>query len=138
MKLGAFSLKTGGLEVEGVPPIEEWEELLATLIWFSRNHPWWIGDLVRFGEARFGQNFYNALVGDATVVDMISRHAGVAKQIPPSQRDRELSWTHHREVVKLNPKERQLVFEYAKRNGIASGKMRKAVEAVRARRSASM
>lgn len=92
--------------------------------------------MIRFGEARFGQNFYNAVVGDATVVDMISRHAGVAKQIPPSQRDRELSWTHHREVVKLHPKERELVFEYAKQNGLASGKMRQAVAIVKARRAA--
>ena len=138
LRLGKFILKQTGLEIDGIPERDEWESVLTTLIWFARNHPWWIGDLIRFGEARMGDSFYNVMVPDATVCDMIGRHAGVAKSIPPSQRDGELSWTHHREVVSLRPSERKQVFAYAKKHGVASGKMRKAVGIVRANRQAGM
>jgi hypothetical protein len=136
LKLGPFTLKSTRLEIDGVPSLKDWEEVLNTLIWFSKNTPWWIGDLVKYGEARFGEGFYAAINPDPTTADMIGRHAGVSRAFPVSQRDEGLSWTHHREVTKLKPAERKLVFEYAKRNGIASGKMREAVRVLKARRSA--
>lgn len=133
LKIGSFVLRTTGLEIIGTPEPEEWENIFVTLLWFAKNHPWWIGDLVTFGEARFGEAFYQAIVPDSTVGDMVARHAGIARAIRTDQRDPELSWTHHREVVSLPPQLRKEVFEYAKARGISSGKMREAVRAVKKR-----
>jgi hypothetical protein len=134
LKLGPFTLKSTRLEINGLPELKDWEGTLNTLIWFSKNTPWWIGDLIKYGEARFGEGFYNTITPDPTTADMIGRHAAVARAFPVSQRDEELSWTHHREVTRLKPQERKLVFEYAKKRGIASGKMRDAVRVIKARR----
>ena len=134
IKLGSFTIKSTRLEIEGVPKLEEWEEVLKTLVWFSKNTPWWIGDLIKYGEARFGEGFYNAVEPDPTTADMIGRHAAVARAFPVSQRDKDLSWTHHREVVKLKPHERREVFQHAKKMGSSSGKMREVVRIIKARR----
>lgn len=134
MKLGPFILQSTQLEIDGIPEGEDWENTLNALIWLARNHPWWIGDLVTYGEARFGEAFYNAIVPDPTTAEMIGRHAAVARAVKASERFPDLSWTHHREVVRLAPAARKEVLEYARDKGIASGKMREAVRAVKARR----
>ena len=134
MKLGPFILKSTQLEIDGVPEGDDWENTLNALIWLARNHPWWIGDLITYGEARFGEAFYNAIVPDPTTAEMIGRHAAVARAVRASERFSDLSWTHHREVVRLSPMARKEVLEYARDKGIASGKMREAVRAVKARR----
>lgn len=133
LKIGPFVLKKCGLEIEGVPEGEDWENGLNTLLWFARNTPWWIGDLVTYGEARFGEAFYTNIDPDPTTVDMIGRHAAIARAFRSEDRDPELSWTHHREVVSLPREARAEVFEYAKAKGIASGKMREAVRACKKR-----
>lgn len=131
IRLGPFVLGPCGLEIEGVPDIDDWESILKVLLWMARNHPWWIGDLITFGEARFGEEFYSAIEPDPATVDMISRHAGVARAIKPSERRPGLSWSHHRNVVSLKPAVRQEVLEYAEENCIASGKMNDVVKAFR-------
>ncbi|MAT51541.1 MAG: hypothetical protein CMK32_10200 [Porticoccaceae bacterium] len=133
LKIGPFVLRPTQLEMEGAPEGEDWENALNFLLWIARNHPWWIGDLVTYGEARFGEAFYNNIVPDPTTADMIGRHAAIARAFKASERWPELSWTHHREVVRLKPIARKEVLQYALDKGIASGKMRDAVRAVKAR-----
>jgi hypothetical protein len=133
LKIGPFRLAKSQLEIESDPKPEDWEQALAFLLWIARSHPWWIGDLITFGEARFGQEFYQAISPDPNTADMIGRHAAVAKKVRPSERFDQLSWTHHREVVKLPPPARKEVLQYALDKGIASGKMREAVRAVKQR-----
>lgn len=133
LNIGPFALGQSQLEINGMPEPEDWERALEFLLWVARCHPWWIGDLITFGEARFGEEFYNAIAPDPNTADMIGRHAAVARKIRPSERFTNLSWTHHREVVKLNPAARKQVLQYALDKGIASGKMREAVRAVKQR-----
>jgi len=133
--MGPFVLSPCGLEIAGVPDIEDWESMLKVLLWMARNHPWWIGDLITFGEARFGEDFYAAIDPDPATVDMISRHAGVARAIRPSERRKGLSWSHHRNVVSLNPAARKDILEYAEENCIASGKMNDVIKAFKQRGS---
>lgn len=133
LRIGPFALTNSQLIVDGVPEVEDWEKAMEFLLWVARSHPWWIGDLITFGEARLGQDFYQAIAPDPNTADMIGRHAAVAKKVRPSERFHSLSWTHHREVVKLPPAARKEVLQYALEKGIASGKMREAVRAVKQR-----
>lgn len=129
MKLGDFDLTETGLKVRGLPPITAWESPLLFAIWAQKHSPWWIGDLVVFAEARFGDDFYSLLEFSSGVsTGMIDRYAAVARKVPPSRRRKELSWTHHREVANLPPKEADEILDKACREGLTSIDVREMVK----------
>lgn len=107
--IGDFVLGTCGAFTSGVPTLEEFSKMLSFLVWISRNQPWWIGDLITWGEQRFGDDFYNEADLDPWAVDQIERHAAVARAMPPEVRNKKLWFTHHREVCRL-PREQAVAF----------------------------
>jgi hypothetical protein len=79
----------------------EWEQLGRRL---GRAHSavqWWIGDWLVFGEARFGEMYEQALQETGRSRGGLMNLKSVAKQLQPSVRRSDLSWSHHRQVMSL-------------------------------------
>lgn len=123
MQIGSFSLE----ECKAVmnKPIEKGEFLTAFefALYAQRYVNFWIGDIGRIGEARFGESFYQSIGIDLSP-DLISRCIAVATKVPPSVRVPSLTWSHHREVTNLTPLAMKAALEGMERHGIGSGEAR--------------
>jgi hypothetical protein len=94
LKIGPFILLQGCLVVDGICHPEAWEEAAERMFELQRYIPWYIGDMINFGEAQWGDDVYQALPIDISE-EMATRLSGVAKKYPPNERFASLSWTHH-------------------------------------------
>ena len=101
---------------------DEWRDCGRDLVNGARSLPWWIGDWLAFGRRLFcdrdeatgqfkkgkGTSRYEAAVA-ATGLDpsTLATYCYVSASIPILLRRKpgELSWSHHREVAPLKPKE---------------------------------
>ena len=100
MKFGPFVCLPGSLAVVGIDGVDSWELHAQELFNMQKNVPWWLGDLVVFGEARFGDDFWQTVPEDIDL-SMLQRFAKVASLMPPADRIPELSWTHHSIALKI-------------------------------------
>ena len=99
-----------------LPPrlsFEEWIDHGKTLSAMQDSIPWWVGDWINYGEAKYGETYSQGLTlwdyGYQTLINM----AWVARQFAPDQRTA-LSWTHHRYAASLKHEERGVLLEKAK------------------------
>jgi hypothetical protein len=118
MTIGPFALLPGQLAITEQAPIEVWEENAKLLFDMQKHVPWWIGDLVVFGEARFGDDFWQIPPMDASE-KMIQRFAGVSRVFKTSERLPGLSWTHHITAMRIkSPKLRTAFLRQAEEHAM--------------------
>jgi len=128
-RIGSFELFSTTISVAGRPPIEQWLEPLTFAIWAQRASPWWIGDLLNAGDARFGEAFSQACEGIVSA-EMLQRYESVARRVPAENRLPTLSWSAHAAVARL-PRERQRgMLELAEKHGWTSTDLRHRVRAL--------
>lgn len=117
--------RTGLRPAEGrAPTRREWEQLGEYLSWMHGAIDWLIGDWVAYGEAHFGEKAAQAIDATGWDLDTIKQKTRVSLQVPPSQREAALSWSHHREVADLTPADQTRALEKAKSEGMTSGALR--------------
>jgi hypothetical protein len=80
----------------------QWGRWLGTV---GRGSAWWIGDWVRYGNARYGERY--KLVASITGYDTqtLMNIAYVTSRFEPSRRRESLSFSHHAEVAALSREE---------------------------------
>lgn len=118
MIVGPFALLPGQLAVMKQAPIEVWEENAKLLFDMQKHVPWWIGDLVVFGEARFGDDFWQVPPESASE-KMIQRFAGVSRAFKIDERVPGLSWTHHVTAMRIkSQKLRSALLRHAESEGM--------------------
>lgn len=117
MKVGPFLLLAGGLSAEHAT-IENWENAAAQIVAMQRNVNWWLGDLVVYGEAKWGDDFWQCVPLD-TSISLLERCAGVCRKYPHEERFPSLSWTHHVHALRVKDKvARRSVLRHAEREGL--------------------
>lgn len=73
-----------------------------------------IGDVINFSTAKFGDKYGTAMAQTGRANSTLKGYAEVARKIPPDQRATALSYSHHREVIRLeNPEKRAAVLKEA-------------------------
>jgi hypothetical protein len=100
-------------ETTYLPPadltFEEWRSAMHTLQAMDRSVKWWLGDLILFGEAAYGemasQEFPDAFSGSPFAESTMRAAAWVSAAFPRGTRVDGLTWTHHRVVAELPPVE---------------------------------
>lgn len=100
MKLGHLTLMDGMLLIEPEATVESIESSAQKLFFFQKNAPWWIGDLVMFGEARWGDELWQ-VVPEGTSEEMIGRYVAQSRKMKPSQRVPAATWTMHSIAAKI-------------------------------------
>ncbi len=123
ISLEKFQFTSSAVQVAGTPELEKWAGPLQFALWCQRASPWWIGDILRAGEMRYGEEFSQVCEGHVSA-DMLSRYESVARRVPPENRRDSLSWSAHAAVARLTPHDQRDMLDLAEKNGWTSEKLR--------------
>ncbi len=81
---------------------EQWVRDGRRLGMIGRGVGWWIGDWLRFGNARYGEKYARAAKITGYDVQTLMNMVYVASNIEPARRRETLSWSHHAELASLS------------------------------------
>jgi len=109
--------------IRGKPPLVEWAEPLMAAIWCQRASPWWIGDLLTAGDARFGEAFSQVCEGHVSS-EMLQRYESIARRVPRENRRPGLSWSAHAAVARLPYQQQRDMLKQAEEHGWNSEQLR--------------
>lgn len=98
---GPFVLMVAGLIVTGSPTYEEWHDATVWVQKVEKASPFWIGDLLAYGEAAWGEKYAQAIEATGHKVGYLMNVSSVAQKIPAARRHPELTFSHHQEVAAM-------------------------------------
>ncbi len=124
ISLNNFQFLPCSVRVTGKPPIEDWIGPLQFALWCQRASPWWIGDMLNAGDARFGEEFSQACEGLISG-DQLQRYESVARRVPAENRRASLSWSAHAAVARLPHAQQRSMLAQAERSGWTSEVLRR-------------
>jgi hypothetical protein len=105
------------------PPRElelaEWIRQGRRLGALGRAGNWWLGDWVRYGNARYGERYETAARVTGYEVQSLMNMAYVASRFEISRRRETLSWSHHAEVAALDPSDQDAWLDRAERERLS-------------------
>lgn len=133
VNIGAFTLAPSVLIVNGMQDIEEWEKSARAVFAMQRSVYWWIGDMVTFGEARFGDDFYQA-VPEGVSLDLLTRCATVSREFPPGERNMNVSWSHHQALVGWAPELKRTLLAKAESSNMSNADFREYLSRIKGNR----
>jgi site-specific DNA-methyltransferase (adenine-specific) len=109
-----FRLEAPRLLPVGIPTRDEWLQCLHYLMHLERHIHFWLGDLMVYGEDRWGEVVVRHMV-EATGYhyETLRNLKWVASSVHVSRRRQTLSFAHHQEAAKLPPAQQQLVLARA-------------------------
>ena len=123
ISLDNFEFLPTAVMIRGKPALDEWAQPLLFAIWCQRASPWWIGDLLNAGDARFGESFSQVCEGHVSA-DMLQRYESVARRVPRENRRPGLSWSAHAAVARLPYQQQRRMLKLAEENGWNSEQLR--------------
>jgi hypothetical protein len=91
---------------QGNVPLGDWVLHGRRLGAIGRNAGWWIGDWLRYGNAKYGERYARASRITGYDTQTLMNMVYVASRFERSRRRAGLSWSHHAEVAAL-PQEEQ-------------------------------
>lgn len=100
--VGPFRLTPSGMTVVGSPTFEQWEAAVKVAKSLSISVMWIVGDLLVYGEERFGEDYAQAVEEADYADDTVRVAQWVAKRFPPDKRILELTFSHHQAVAVLD------------------------------------
>jgi hypothetical protein len=105
-------------------PYEKWEALGRLFAALRNSLKWWAGDWLIFGEATYGEQAAQAL--DLLGVDRAVQDGWryVCMYVPRSRRRKALSFSHHREVAPLKPRQQSRLLAKAEKEGLTAKDLR--------------
>jgi hypothetical protein len=83
--------------------LTEWSRAGHQLGVMDRCSPWWIGDWIRYGNAKFGEKYSRATKLTGYDSQTLMNRVYVASHFEISRRRENLSWSHHEAVTSLDP-----------------------------------
>jgi hypothetical protein len=90
-----------------------WAEHGKRLGVVGRAAGWWIGDWLRYGNARFGERYARAARITGYDTQTLMNMAYVASRFEPAERREALSWSHHAELAGIAAPDRERWLELA-------------------------
>jgi hypothetical protein len=101
--------RTSGLTMAWIPDgtlgYPEWVAAGRRLGEFARGSQWWVGDWIRYGNARWGEKYLEAAKISGYDGKSLRNLAYVASRFDLSRRRDKLTWSHHAELAVLEPHE---------------------------------
>jgi hypothetical protein len=94
-------------EPNGELDLETWARVGARLASQSRAADWWVGDWIRYGNARFGEKYARAEKLTRYDRQTLMNKAYVAARFEISRRRETLSWSHHADLAALTTEEQE-------------------------------
>ncbi len=106
---GVFQFTSQGLIVTGDPTFEDWAQAMNTVAVMERGIAFLVGDLIRYGEERFGELAAQIIDARHWRPETVRAYVWLSEKVPMDNRmiDRGLSVKHHLAVAKLPPAEQR-------------------------------
>jgi hypothetical protein len=95
----------------------------------GRGVSWWLGDWLRYGNARYGEKYARASVITGYDVQTLMNMVYVASRFEPRRRRDALSWSHHAELAALSEAEQERWLSFAESNRISVRSLRQELRA---------
>ncbi len=112
--------------------LDEWLAYAGVLLDAAEAVRWWLGDLLRYGEHRYGEKYSQALEATGLSYGSLADCVWVADRFAEVSRRREgLGWSHHREVAALDPADADALLDAAEAGDWSARDLRKAVRTFR-------
>jgi hypothetical protein len=108
---------------------EEWEQVGQTLRLMEGAIQFWIGDWIRYGQAKYGEMYSQALEDTDYEHGSLRNMVYVASNVEMSSRDDNLSWKHHAAVAALPAPEQKEMLDKAKEEGLSVVALRSIIKA---------
>jgi hypothetical protein len=112
-----FRLEERGLTPVGTPTREQWSECLDYLMHLEKHIHFWIGDLLAYGERRWGAMYSEMIERTGYEPRTLRTLKWVASSVDVSRRREGLSFAHHKEAAGLSPEQQDVVLDRAEREG---------------------
>src|SRR5829696_7151468 len=85
----------GGLQIRSDLPFEIWERLVGRLVAAEKRVLWYLGDLLNFGEHRYGEKYAQAVEATGYTAQALMDACWVASRFTISRRRENLSIHDH-------------------------------------------
>jgi hypothetical protein len=112
-----------------------WEHVGTQIFSFADSSSWWIADWLVYGESEFQDRYEEAIKRTSLSYQTLRNYTWVARRFPLPRRRQNLSFSHHFEVVALDPPEQDYWLRKAEELSWSKNKLRAEVRSsLRARR----
>jgi hypothetical protein len=135
---GPFTMTPTGIVVTSDPTLDEWN---AATTWAQRTEkasPWWVADLIEYGERVFGEKYSQALDCTDYTEQALKDITYVARNVAPSRRRHDVSFSHHREVAALPPTKQDEWLHRAWDKGLTVQALRHQIKVAKAQESGQL
>ena len=95
-------------------PYDQWEQIGEFLCKLDDGVQWWLGDWLNYGERTYGETYAQVVDATGYRAETLWNAAYIAGQFESSSREEDLSWSHHKAVVGLDPQDRRDLLKRAK------------------------
>lgn len=108
--------------------LDEWQSLGRALTQMESSIQWWIGDWWHYGRHRYGERKAKITAENAFersyAFSTLMNYGWIAGRFKTSRRREVLSWSHHCEVAKLEPKQQDYWLDIAVKNNLSVAQLR--------------
>jgi len=130
---GKVDFTAVGAVVAASLPIKSWSVLVAHLGRLEASIPWWLGDVLVFGEHTYGSKYAEVVEATGYAIQTLKNYAWVARSVPVENRDPQLPWRLHREVARLNPRAQREWLDRVRAKGWTTDDLRRELAAAKHR-----
>jgi hypothetical protein len=88
---------------------------------------WWIGDLLRFAEGRYGEKYAQAMDSTGLSYGRLANIVSTCERVSVDRRREDLSFAHHESVASLEPADQVEWLEAAARSSWPEAQLREAL-----------
>ena len=93
--------------IQGKLPFRDWVQHGRRLGLLGRSAAWWLGDWLRYGNAKYGERYTRAAHITGYDTQTLMNMVYVASRFERSRRRAGLSWSHHAELAALSPEDQE-------------------------------
>ncbi len=129
---GPFKLTRTGAVATRDATFEEWEAVLKWAQDVEKASPFWVGDLIAYGEHKYGEMYAQALDATDSSYGTLANAAWVAGHVESSRRRENLSFAHHQEVAPLAPAEQVAWLDKCEVEGLSHKQLRIQIKVAKA------
>jgi hypothetical protein len=122
--------------VQGELDLADWVAYGRRIGVSGRSSGWWIGDWLRYGNARFGERYSRASKTTGYDPQTLMNMVYVASRYGVERRRENLSWSHHAELAALDQEEQERWLTVAEQERWSLGDLRVACRNSRGKRGA--
>lgn len=124
----AGALSPTSLDLFDDMPFDRYEALAGLFGRVKRSTSWWLGDLLNFGEAAYGEKYAQAEQATGLSPSTLMNYSYVCRQVPKQRRVENVSFACHNEVAPLPPNEQKHWLKVASSEGLTQRELRERIK----------